>query len=335
MPFDEFASYVESLGYPRASGRSGIEQRGPGENGGTESAVRPLPYNLALCIRYPFIVPKGPSGDVLWIPHAGYVMRYSKREQKPPFSVTELDQISAGWRARFALEFCEDFFSALVASEETGGIAGSALLECKNKFGTLKTYYCGPETAISKMRHVGEEYERLSEIVCETCGSIDCVRMCLRGWVTPICRADTFDRYSGGQAGTGSRGIQLGEPEAIDGAIEGDVFKKLVHSQMEAEKGSGVARLDPALTRCLTDNWDLLPERYEMKSFYDRSSSNRVEKTRDYPWDRLCVSKVFAEAIEEGLASRKELVLELMDGGIDDRDVMAALGHFLSNGGRP
>lgn len=197
--FDGFKAGMGDLGFLILGERDADGL--PRHAGGGGSRVA----NAALCMRYPFLVPRNRwTGEQAWSV-GGETDRLLFRADTEfaegrfgAFDGTELDALPRGWKARFGLEICEDIRSLVVGSaagEE--GLSDYRIDQVKEKWGSLRWYDSGvPADAYDDMTHLIDLYETISMRTCIGCGGERRVRQ-VGGWVSyqcEPCRMDAMDR---------------------------------------------------------------------------------------------------------------------------------------------
>lgn len=190
--FAGFKAGMRSIGFPTLyeDEPDGIWARGLT----MYSNKMPRLANVALCLRYPFLVPRSRwSGDVIWYDEIDGAMWDETRAgvmggTTKAFGTTELDAMPLGWLARFGLEICEDIKAVLESSREV-----SRPMECyhieqiKEKWGSLRWYSAGtPRDVYEDEQRVIDLYELISTRTCIGCGGHDRVRM-TGGYVSYDC----------------------------------------------------------------------------------------------------------------------------------------------------
>lgn len=190
-PFEEFRAGMRDIGYP-VLGED--EPKGLGHGHGSEAISHYMPRlaNAALCLRYPFLVPRSRwSGNVIWYSEIDAAMYDESRislGRTDAFKTTELDALPVGWVARFGLQLCEDLKAAVCSSKDVENPLDYYRIEqAKEKYGQLRWYSAGvPRDAYDAEMDVVSLYEDISARTCIVCGGEDRVRVS-GGWISYEC----------------------------------------------------------------------------------------------------------------------------------------------------
>lgn len=122
-----------------------------------------LLYNVALCTKYPWLVPKDvPEYDYTW---------------------SMLDGMPIGWRKAFGMEMCEEIqqvYETLPPEVKKE----FCILDLKEKFGELVIYFY---PVVDEIEKISRKYEKLSTTVCQFCGAP--ATNVSQGWIGYWCDA--------------------------------------------------------------------------------------------------------------------------------------------------
>lgn len=188
--FDEFKTGMRLIGFPTLFEDEPMGLRGRGIS--LYSYKMPRLANVALCLRYPFLVPRSRwTGDVIWYDEIDGALydetRMSVGGRVDAFKTTELDALPIGWMARFGLEVCEDVRTVLGRSAIGDAVELYHIDQIKEKFGTLRWYSSGvPNDVYEDELRVIDLYEDISARTCIQCGGFDRVRG-THGWISYEC----------------------------------------------------------------------------------------------------------------------------------------------------
>ena len=122
--------------------------------------------NKELVDKYPFLYPRD------W---------YGKPLESYDYSFTELDDLPEGWVQAFGETMCEEIKQELL---RCNCLDDFVILQTKEKFGTLRLYYCG----VPRECHIDEiieKYEKVSAVTCAHCGKP--ATKISTGWICPWC----------------------------------------------------------------------------------------------------------------------------------------------------
>lgn len=261
--FPKFKAGMRDIGFPTLSDDEPEGIRG--RRLSMYSNKMPRLANAALCMRYPFLVPRSRwSGKVIWYDEIDGALWDETRGdvggRTDAFGTTELDALPLGWLVRFGLEICEDVKTILESSAEI-----KEPMECyhieqiKEKFATLRWYSAGtPRDVYEDEQRLIDLYESISARTCIGCGGHDRVRG-TGGWLSyqcVHCREDS--RY--GQLGVPLEDIH----KRYNELAESGRLVELVKAQSDAWKenaGFGQEILD---SLCPVDNgwkvpWHIRP----------------------------------------------------------------------------
>lgn len=198
--FAKFKAGMRSIGFPTLydDEPDGMRGRSP-----LWSYKMPRLANAALCMRYPFLVPRSRwTGDVIWYDEIDEAMydetRVSIGGRTAMFGSTELDAMPIGWLARFGLEVCEDIKTVLEGTEAIDNPMDYYRIEqIKEKWGSLRWYSGGvPRDTYEDELKVIDLYELISTRTCIGCGGHDRIRVS-GGWVSYECFRCRSERRDG------------------------------------------------------------------------------------------------------------------------------------------
>ena len=191
------------------------------EYAGSRKGVEPEELTLALCARYPFLVPRNRHTDevIKFTNEHYYENRFSKPDSEYMLDAgrdvggwTELHDLDWGWRKAFGIDICEDIRTVLLAIGGQRALEGYRILQIKEKFGGMRWYttFHADDLPKSKPRVeviggpslrtgsglpgeswrwlscVEEFYCSIAEHVCIICGGVEDVKR-TKPWIMPVC----------------------------------------------------------------------------------------------------------------------------------------------------